>query len=111
MVHISVGGLVCFQPHNQRWEFIKENKKVRKQEKKKKNKKSTKKKRKSFPFVLITFLVEFLNDVYNKIIPLKCAAHTPMYVHMYMYKNVDRNIIKMYKSEPGAWQGLSFDIL
>ena len=63
---------VRFSP--QRWEFIKENKKVRKQENKNltmkaikktrenKNstKKATKKKRKNFLFYLITFLVEFL---------------------------------------------------
>ena len=51
-----------------RWEFIKENKKVRKQEnknstkkaikKKKSTKKATKKKRKNFLIFLITFLVE-----------------------------------------------------
>ena len=63
---------VRFSP--QRWEFIKENKKVRKQENKNstmkatkktrenKNstKKATKKKRKNFLFYLIIFLVEFL---------------------------------------------------
>ena len=47
----------------QRWEFIKENKKVRKQESKKENKNSTKKvikkKRKLFLFFFVEFLFSF----------------------------------------------------
>ena len=44
----------------QRWEFIKETKKVRKQENKNSTKKVIKKKRKFFLFFLVAFLVEFL---------------------------------------------------
>ena len=44
----------------QRWEFIKEKKKVIKRENKNSTKKVTKKKGKNFLFFLITFLVKFL---------------------------------------------------